>query len=163
MLQCLTLYFDVCWTRPSWLGQEIEGKFAAVAIHFIQYPKRHISGILSSQDIPNRLGHLLRCSKLCWFFNSMTSLLRGAELYKIWKPWSEQRKAGKITDSNKQQIAAVYAVCTLLCWAFVAKVFFWPQPFPLSDPAANWYMDHFQNSGYKTKIKKTVHVLSRLI
>ena len=41
------------------------------------------------------------------------------------------------TSSNKQQIAAVYAVCTLLCWACVAKVFFWPQPFPLSDPAAN--------------------------
>ena len=119
---------------------------------------QEFSGILSSQDIPNWLGHLLRCSKLCWFFNSITSLLRGTELYKIWKPWSEQRKAGKITDSNKQQIAAVYAVCTLLCWAFVAKVFFWPQPFPLSDPAANWYMDHIQNSGYKTKIKKTVHV-----
>lgn len=165
----VTICYNVLHCISMSVGQDLPDSAKRLKANLQRWPSKssniqkdisqEFSGILSSQDIPNRLGHLLRCSKLCWFFNSMTSLLRGTALYyKIWKPWSEQRKAGKITDSNNQQIAAVYAVCTLLCWAFVAKVSFWPQPFPLSDPAANWCIDRFQNSGYKTKIKKTVHV-----
>ena len=55
----------------------------------------------------------------------------------------QNRKALKrTTHSQNHRISQnqVLIVSTLLCWSFAAKVFFLPQPFPLYDPAANWYI-----------------------